>query len=575
MDQSIFKKLSENHILNDIGFHIWIYDIKNIIVQNNRYLRLFFFNRLFDSEQTNQIIISFHGKEYELRNFQTITEFGDSNIFGCNVRVPIEQDDLAVSVERQIVEGKTYTKTGQMTEYVFPTGVSTEKTEILKECFSDYMIYPSISDLYYQCDCGRIIEQGRNCPCGKEVVDLNKIFEFDYEEYTIGKFLKENVFNEKCAEKFDDALAGYSKLFSDRYPKYSTEKLIEKLNIEKTKKELYDRGLQMLNGNTMESVQKADEIFSFLDRYEEAAQKSEECKTILISLKKEEKEHLKKLKRQKTLKIVLAAFAVLTMILLTIFVIVPANKYKDAGELMNKGQYDEAIAVFTELDDYKDSKEQILECNYLKAHDLFDQREYETARDIFSSIKDYKDSDTMIKECDYQSALVKYEEKDWKNAFYLFRKVEDYRSSKSYLSKCNDAFVESFKKNVKIDYSSLLSSTDDYNPIPASKYVTINDVRYTIEGDSITFTISVSTTRKLQASFFDPPNVSLFMKIRSLNKGNNTYSNALPLSTFKKAGYFVSCKYYDDQAGISGFISFDLTSKMNQKDLYGDRIFGY
>lgn len=63
---------------------------------------------------------------------------------------------------------------------------------------------------------------------------------------------------------------------------------------------------------------------------------------------------------------VVAAF-----VFLLITVIIPSAKYNDAVALMNEGKYYEAISKFDQLDGYKDSKQQISECEkllYIEEH---------------------------------------------------------------------------------------------------------------------------------------------------------------------------------------------------------------
>ena len=49
-------------------------------------------------------------------------------------------------------------------------------------------------------------------------------------------------------------------------------------------------------------------------------------------------------------------------------------KYKKANSLIENGQYDEAIIAFTELENYKDSVNKIIEGKYLQANKLVDEK---------------------------------------------------------------------------------------------------------------------------------------------------------------------------------------------------------
>ena len=68
-------------------------------------------------------------------------------------------------------------------------------------------------------------------------------------------------------------------------------------------------------------------------------------------------------------------------------------------KLIQEGRYDEAKELFLEIIDYKDSKDQITECDYLKACELLDNGTYFTAKKIFEKLGSYKDSKAKIDMC--------------------------------------------------------------------------------------------------------------------------------------------------------------------------------
>lgn len=90
--------------------------------------------------------------------------------------------------------------------------------------------------------------------------------------------------------------------------------------------------------------------------------------------------------------------------------------YNAAVALAEAGQYDEAIAAFTELGDYKDSAEQVgqikdsaeqeRETAYNQAVTLFENGEFDEAYAAFEELGDYKDSETMRKLCGDGEAIV-------------------------------------------------------------------------------------------------------------------------------------------------------------------------
>lgn len=85
--------------------------------------------------------------------------------------------------------------------------------------------------------------------------------------------------------------------------------------------------------------------------------------TAKLEAKRQEEKQATIEKTKKIAKIVVPiVVAIVVLIVLINNVIIPSSKYRSAVKLMNDGSYDEAIAIFTELEDYKDSEEQI--CKY-------------------------------------------------------------------------------------------------------------------------------------------------------------------------------------------------------------------
>lgn len=64
----------------------------------------------------------------------------------------------------------------------------------------------------------------------------------------------------------------------------------------------------------------------------------------------------------------------------------PYIKYYQANQLKNNAKYDEAIASFENLGDYRDSAKQIEECRYSKAVDAYNQDNYTEALELASTL---------------------------------------------------------------------------------------------------------------------------------------------------------------------------------------------
>ena len=106
-----------------------------------------------------------------------------------------------------------------------------------------------------------------------------------------------------------------------------------------------------------------------------------------------------------------AVIAVVAIFLVVTKVVIPNSNYNAAVELMNSGEYEQAIAAFEALGGYKDSANKIEECNididYNAALELMEAGKYEEAYEAFIALGDYKDSAEKAKSIYEQSIQVR------------------------------------------------------------------------------------------------------------------------------------------------------------------------
>ena len=91
--------------------------------------------------------------------------------------------------------------------------------------------------------------------------------------------------------------------------------------------------------------------------------------------------------------------------------------YNDAVALMDGGNYDEAIAAFTKLGNYSDSKTQINEATYRKACALMAAGNRSDAATLFSGLGGYKDSKNLIAQME---ADMQYENGNYADAWAAY-----------------------------------------------------------------------------------------------------------------------------------------------------------
>ena len=128
---------------------------------------------------------------------------------------------------------------------------------------------------------------------------------------------------------------------------------------------------------------------------EEQRKKREEEKAQKASEKASRKKERKPFRPNYALTAAALSLGLLTFVVYT-FVIEPNNKYKNAMELVEQGNYDDAIAVFEDLGNYKDSEYQIKETTYKKADALYGRGEQIEAAKIFNNLR-FNDSEDRVK----------------------------------------------------------------------------------------------------------------------------------------------------------------------------------
>ncbi len=129
-------------------------------------------------------------------------------------------------------------------------------------------------------------------------------------------------------------------------------------------------------------------------------------------------------------------------------VIIPNSNYKAAVKLMESGKYEEAIAAFEALDDYKDSADKIEECNaailendYNNATALMDEGKYEEAISAFEALNSYKDSADRITECSYGIAVDLKNAGKYEEAIAAFEALNGYNDSTALIEKCEQLIL--------------------------------------------------------------------------------------------------------------------------------------
>lgn len=122
------------------------------------------------------------------------------------------------------------------------------------------------------------------------------------------------------------------------------------------------------------------------------------------------------------------------------------KQYNKAISLLDSGDYIEAQKIFINLGDYKDSKEQIINCKIMRADNELELGHFEEALGIYKKYSDNpnvtNDKINQCKEWIYQRGLAYYNNGDYDMAIYMLEKTEGYSDSQDYIKKCEDKLAE-------------------------------------------------------------------------------------------------------------------------------------
>ncbi len=151
-----------------------------------------------------------------------------------------------------------------------------------------------------------------------------------------------------------------------------------------------------------ENIEDVDTALSLCDEMQKLfAQRNKKCKILKnVPEKNHETDN-------SGIKIVAIGFGALNIFIIAVlvlfFIIIPNSQYNEALTLFNSKEYEQAIAAFEQLGNYKDSKfkideaqEALLEESYIAAEDCYKNQQYVEAIKLYEQLDDYKDSKDKI-----------------------------------------------------------------------------------------------------------------------------------------------------------------------------------
>ena len=145
----------------------------------------------------------------------------------------------------------------------------------------------------------------------------------------------------------------------------------------------------------------------------------------------------------------------------TTTVIVPNIQYGKAESLYEAGNFEEAEAIFTQLGDFKDSAQRVVETKYARALSAGESGEFENALKILESLTEYEPAQEALKVIHYKYANKLLEDGAYELALEEFQQSKEYRETASILDSVVPELVELEYFDLAIKYLYLHDDDDE------------------------------------------------------------------------------------------------------------------
>ncbi|MBO4863568.1 MAG: TIR domain-containing protein [Eubacterium sp.] len=225
---------------------------------------------------------------------------------------------------------------------------------------------------------------------------------------------KDGINSQKKAEEYKAFLDKYEKMVIDR--RFNAES--------KREKDYLSLCDQVDKAETELKLNNIVIGFERLEGYKDSDDRILDCKEKIKNIQREEflKAQERRIAKNKKIKRICIISVAIAILIVACFigwniyqtkVVIPEQKYQAASKLMKEQKYEEAIAAFEKLDNYKDSTEKIDEC-----YSILD--DIKTAEEKAEEEKIQKEQDTL-----YQSIIEMIDKEDFDGAIEEYNKLSD------------------------------------------------------------------------------------------------------------------------------------------------------
>lgn len=194
----------------------------------------------------------------------------------------------------------------------------------------------------------------------------------------------------------------------------------------------------------------AAEKFDMLGDYRDSVTRAKACRAVaerqrVIEIKQKKTQAT----RNKRIGIIAASVTVVAVLIGIVVtqIIIPSGKYRNAEALLAAGDYDGAVAILSELGNYKDAENRINQVHYAKAEALLAARDYNGAAAVFGELGNYKDAEGRVLEANYAEGEKLLAEGDIAGAVELFQQCGNYNDASARIPGIYYTAAENFLNN--------------------------------------------------------------------------------------------------------------------------------
>lgn len=303
----------------------------------------------------------------------------------------------------------------------------------IQEKFGDLKVKYAYSENQHlwRCPCGCVNQDEKCFACGGYKIETRNFFNKERLEIEYG-WIQEELATKETNQVFLQEIQEtkrYSEIFDSIIVNAHSQNSEDIANAIMTINEIMPEDMFLKKVQAIELLAMAE------DRFQQRRAKQVEFKHLMASISHKLSDRKRRIAARAKRRTKIATVATATLSSMMIFIVavayiltsyvIPEWKYTSGMTSYQNGEYNVAIAIFTELDGYEDSQEMIVESWYQIAVDYIERYDYNNARSVFSALDGYKESAQYLIDADVMEGEDYLNQGRYQDALDMFAIVAD------------------------------------------------------------------------------------------------------------------------------------------------------